>query len=164
MQRTIAVVGPGDADDELCAVASSVGALVASRGDIVVTGGLGGVMAAASRGARDAGGVVLGLLPGDDSAAANEAVGVAVATGLGELRNALVVRAAHGVIAVGGSWGTLTEIAYAMRSDTPVVCVHGWNVSDHSGSAIRLLTATNAVEAIDVLYRIMESRSDISHD
>ncbi len=150
--RTIAVVGPGEADDELCRVAHDVGAFVAGRGDVVVTGGLGGVMAAASRGARDAGGLVVGLLPGADVEAANDAVTVALPTGLGEVRNALVVRAADAVVAVGGSWGTLSEIALAMRSGTPVVCIGGWRVSDHSGATVPLPTAASAAEAVDAVY------------
>ena len=153
--RLIAIVGPNDADDESCRIAHEAGALVARHGDVVVTGGLGGVMAAASRGARDAGGQVLALLPGDDPQAANEAVGIAVATGLGELRNALVVRAADALIAVGGSWGTLSEIALARRSGVPVVCVRGWKVTDHDGTAITLDTAQSATDAVYAVYRAL---------
>jgi uncharacterized protein (TIGR00725 family) len=154
--RTIAVVGPGDADDELCRIAYEAGQLVAGRGDAVITGGLGGIMEAASQGARDAGGLVIGLLPGSDAGAANDAVSVAIPTGLGELRNALIVRSADGVIAIGGSWGTMSETALAMRTGTPVVCVNGWEINDHSGSAVILENATSAAEAIDVLYRVMK--------
>jgi uncharacterized protein (TIGR00725 family) len=154
--RTIAVVGPNEADDELCRIAYEVGQLVAGRGDTVVTGGLGGVMEAASRGARDAGGLVIGLLPGSDAGVANDAVRVAIPTGLGELRNALIVRSADGVIAVGGSWGTMSEIALAMRAGTPVVCIKGWNINDHSGSPVILENATSAAEAIDVLYHAVK--------
>src|SRR3954462_12400005 len=85
-------------------------------------------MAAAARGARDAGGTVVGLLPGDDPAAANDAVDIALATGLGQGRNLLVVRSAAVVVAVGGSWGTLAEVALARRLGTPVVSLHGWRV------------------------------------
>lgn len=154
--RTIAVVGPGDADDALRTIAYRVGELVARHGDVLVTGGLGGVMDAASHGARDAGGVVVGLLPGNDGGAASPAVGIAVATGLGELRNALIVRAAAGVIAVGGSWGTLSEIAFAMRTATPVVCVGGWRISDHENRSVELPTAATAEDAVDVLYRALD--------
>jgi uncharacterized protein (TIGR00725 family) len=85
-------------------------------------------MAAAARGARSAGGRTVGLLPGDDPAAADPAMDVVVATGLGEVRNALVVRAAAVVVAVGGSWGTLSEVALARRSGKPVVSLRGWRV------------------------------------
>jgi len=86
-----------------------------------VTGGLGGVMREASRGAAEGGGLVLGLLPGNDAREANEFVTVAIPTGLGEARNALVVRASQAIVAVGGSWGTLSEIALARRTGVPVI-------------------------------------------
>jgi hypothetical protein len=121
----IAVVGPGDSESE---AAFSVGRLLASRGAVVVTGGLGGVMASASRGAASVGGVVVGLLPGTDRAAANEWVSVAVPTGLGELRNGLVVRAADALVAVGGGYGTLSEIALALRVGKRVVGIGSWAI------------------------------------
>lgn len=125
----VAVVGPGQPDDDaLLAAAHDVGAGLARSGCTVVTGGLGGIMAAASRGAHDAGGLVVGLLPGNDAAAANDWVDVAIPTGLGEARNALVVRSARVVVAVGGSWGTLAEIALARRRDVPVIGVAGWRI------------------------------------
>jgi uncharacterized protein (TIGR00725 family) len=125
----IAVVGPGDTDDAtLLADAADVGRLAAQSGHDVVTGGLGGVMAAASRGAHDAGARVVGVLPGDDPAAANEWVDEAIATGLGQGRNATLVAMADAVIGVGGSWGTLSEIALARRLGKPVVWLHGWHI------------------------------------
>ncbi len=112
MTSYAAVVGPGDEDaPELLALAEQVGRGLAEHGLIVVTGGLHGVMAAACRGASSAGGMTVGLLPGDDRAAGNQWLSVALPTGLGELRNGLVVRAADVVVAVGGSWGTLSEVA-----------------------------------------------------
>jgi uncharacterized protein (TIGR00725 family) len=128
-RAAVAVVGPGDTTDAgLLAAAEAVGRGLAEAGLTVVTGGLGGVMAAASRGARSAGGHPVGLLPGEDADAADPAVVVAIPTGLGELRNALVVRAAAVVVAVGGSWGTLSEVALARRSGRPVVSLLGWHV------------------------------------
>ncbi len=117
----VAVVGPGDADPADAALAEEVGRLLAEAGAVVVCGGLGGVMAAASRGAALAGGFALGLLPGTDPAAANPWVTVAVATGLGELRNGLVVANADAVVAVGTGYGTLSEIALAARAGRVVV-------------------------------------------
>jgi uncharacterized protein (TIGR00725 family) len=125
----VAVIGPGDVSDQtLLADAEAVGAGLARAGAVVVTGGLGGVMAAASRGAKTAGGHVVGILPGDDPGAANEWVDVVVPTGLGQGRNLVVVRAATVVVAIGGSWGTLAEIALARRLGTPVVSLHGWTI------------------------------------
>jgi uncharacterized protein (TIGR00725 family) len=116
---------------------------------VLVCGGLGGVMEAACRGAKSRLGTTVGLLPGSDRGAANGWVDVAVATGMGEMRNALVVRSADAVVAVGGGWGTLSEIAFARKTGKPVVGV-GWELEDvvaaQSGAgavaeALRLLSA-----------------------
>jgi uncharacterized protein (TIGR00725 family) len=135
----VAVVGPGDeataADLEQ---AREVGRLLASGGAVVVTGGLGGVMAAAPEGAAAAGGTTLALLPGDSRADAGARATVVVATGLGEGRNALLVRTVDAVIAVGGSWGTLSEIAMARRAGVPVVGLGGWSVLDADGRPLEL--------------------------
>lgn len=160
-RRAIAVVGPGDADGRLREFAYDVGKLLAQQGAVVVTGGLGGVMAAASQGARSAGGLVVGLLPSGDARDANEFVDVAIPTGLGELRNGLLVRSVDGVIAVGGSWGTLSEISLAMRTGTPVVCLQGWEISDQAGARVNLVTASSAAEAIDVLYHALSPAKDL---
>jgi uncharacterized protein (TIGR00725 family) len=128
--RYIAVVGPGEATPDEVERAELIGRGLASRGAIVVCGGLGGVMEAAARGAAATGGVVLGLLPGADRAAANPHVTVAIPTGMGEMRNALVVRTADAVIAVGGAYGTLSEIALALRTGVPVVGVGSWALDD----------------------------------
>jgi uncharacterized protein (TIGR00725 family) len=151
-QRVIAVVGPGaDASEEICAIAYDVGVLLARREFVVVNGGLGGVMEAAARGAGEGGGVVIGLLPGDDRADANPYLTVAIPTGLGQARNALVVSAADAVIAVGGSWGTLSEIALARRAGKPVVCVRGWRVTDDGGRPITLDMAGSAADAVETV-------------
>jgi len=125
------VVGPGSSDlpPELLAAAEDAGACVAAAGAGLVCGGLGGVMEAACRGARSRGGLTLGLLPGTSRDDANGWVVVAVPTGLGEARNALVVRAADAVVALGGGWGTLSEIALALKAGVPVVGVDTWSPS-----------------------------------
>ena len=109
-------------------MAEEVGRLLARRGAVVVCGGLGGVMEAACRGASRAGGTTVGVLPGLDRGAANPFVSVAVATGLGEVRNALVVRAADALIAVGGVYGTLSEIALALKAGKPVIGLGTWEI------------------------------------
>ncbi len=150
--RVVAVIGPGtEAAAEICALARDVGLLLAQRGVVVVTGGLDGVMAAAARGVHEAGGLVVGLLPGDDRGDANPDLTVAIPTGLGQARNALVVGAADGVIAVGGNWGTLSEIALARRAGKPVVCLRGWRVSDSDGQPVPLDVAGSPGEAVDLL-------------
>jgi hypothetical protein len=130
MSRTpyVAVVGPGEASPEELHAAEEVGAGLAAAGAVVVTGGLGGVMEAACRGARSRRGRTLGILPGDDRDDANGWVEIAVATGLGELRNGLVVRAADAVVAIGGGHGTLSEIALALKLGRPVVGLGTWEV------------------------------------
>jgi uncharacterized protein (TIGR00725 family) len=124
----VAVVGPGDASSQELHAAEEVGAGLAAAGAVVVTGGLGGVMEAACRGARSRDGTTLGILPGEDREAANGWVQVAVATGLGELRNGLVVRAADALVAVGGGHGTLSEVALALKLGRPVVGLGTWDV------------------------------------
>jgi uncharacterized protein (TIGR00725 family) len=125
-------------------VAEAIGREVGRRGGVVVCGGLGGVMEAACRGAREAGGATLGILPGLDRSAANPHVEVAVATGLGEARNALVVRAADALVAVGGGYGTLSEIALALKAGKPVAGVRTWDIE----RLVRVETAEEAVQAV----------------
>ena len=108
--------------------AEQVGRELGSRGVVLICGGLGGVMEAACRGAKDAGGVTVGILPGLDRSDANPYVDVVIATGLGEARNALVVNAADALIAVGGGYGTLSEIGLALRADKRVVGLGTWEV------------------------------------
>jgi uncharacterized protein (TIGR00725 family) len=143
----LAVVGPGDTDHAtLLAAAEEIGRLAALAGYDVVTGGLGGVMAAASRGAHEVGANVLGLLPSDDPSAANEWVDEAIATGLGQGRNLMVVEAADAVIGVGGSWGTLSEIALARRLGKPVIWLHGWHIDGPNDDPVP--TASSPDEAL----------------
>ena len=130
MPAYVAVVGPGEATAEEIAVAEEVGRGLAAAGAVLVCGGLTGVMEGACRGAKESGGTTVGILPGSDRATANEFVDVAIATGLGEARNALVVRAADVLIAVGGSWGTLSEIALALRTGKRVIGISTWELPE----------------------------------
>ncbi len=114
-------------------MAESVGAALAVAGAVVVCGGLDGVMAAACRGAKSAGGLTVGLLPGNDGAEANPWVDVAIPTGLGEARNALVVGSSSAVIAVDGEYGTLSEIALALRRPIPVIGLGTWHLTRPDG-------------------------------
>jgi uncharacterized protein (TIGR00725 family) len=108
--------------------AEAVGRLLAEAGALVVCGGLGGVMEAVCRGARSADGVTIGLLPGGDRSTANPFVTVAIPTGMGELRNGLLIRASDAVIAIGGEWGTLSEVALAVKTGVPVVGLDTWDL------------------------------------
>jgi uncharacterized protein (TIGR00725 family) len=144
----IAVVGPGRATEEELALAEEVGAEVAAAGAVLVCGGLGGVMEAACRGARSRGGTTVGLLPGTDREAANGWVEIAIPTGLGEGRNALVVRAADALVAIGGAWGTLSEIALGLKVGRPVVGLGTWELS-RGGEAVEGIVARDSpVEAV----------------
>lgn len=122
------VTGPDEEDAEL------LGRALAEGGATLVCGGLGGIMAAACRGAAAAGGVTVGILPGGDRADANPWVAVAIPTGLGEARNTLVVRAADVVVAVGGGHGTLSEIAFALKAGTPVIGLRTWRLTRGDGT------------------------------
>lgn len=116
----IGIVGAGEAGGELAAAAEEVGREVARRGAAVLTGGLGGVMEAASRGAADEGGVTVGVLPGDSADEANPHVQLTVVTDMGHARNAVIARSGDALVAVGGGLGTLSEVAIGLKSGTPV--------------------------------------------
>lgn len=140
----VAVCGPGEdgATEAALRGAEAAGRELARAGAVVVTGGLGGAMAAACRGAVEAGGTAVGVLPGRDRAAANRWVTVAVATGLGELRNGVVVASADAIVAIRGGWGTLSEVALARKAGLPVVGVGGWGIdgveeAEHGAAAAR---------------------------
>jgi uncharacterized protein (TIGR00725 family) len=145
----VAVSGGGAAGEAACRLAEEVGAELARRDAVVVTGGLGGAMAAACRGAKTAGGTTVGILPGHDRSDANEWVDVAVPTGLGEARNALVVRAADALIAVAGEFGTLSEIALALKVGTPVVGLETWELAQRGQRVEAIVVATTPAEAAE---------------
>ncbi len=145
--RYVAVAGPGECDPATAALAEEVGRELAARGAVVVCGGLGGVMEAACRGAKEAGGATVGILPGTDRAAANRWVDVALPTGLGEARNTLVVRAADALVAVGGEFGTLSEIAFALKTGVPVVGLGTWELAKSGAPVDAFPCARSAAEA-----------------
>ena len=139
----VAVIGPGDADDEFYGLAREVGRLVAGRGGVVVSGGLAGVMEAASRGATEAGGVSIGVLPYEDRRRANPYLSYSIPTGVGEARNLAVVCSADAVISVGGGYGTLSEIGLAKKTGRPVVVLRGWELGEH------VIVASSPEEAVE---------------
>jgi uncharacterized protein (TIGR00725 family) len=145
----VVVVGPGAPTADEAARAEEVGRLLGEAGAVVVCGGRGGAMEAVCRGARSAGGLTLGILPGRDRREANPYVEVAVPTGMGEMRNALVVRAADVVIAVGGAYGTLSEIALALRGGTPVVGLGTWELSRGGRPDESIIRAASPREAVE---------------
>jgi len=153
----VGVVGPGEVDPveaHHLRNAEAIGAGVARRGAALVCGGLGGVMEAACRGAAGAGGLTVGLLPGVDRAAANSHVRLPVATGLGELRNALVVRTSDVVIAVGGAYGTLSEVALALKMGIVVVGLGTWGLVRPDGAPDSgVVVAADPEDALNCAFR-----------
>ncbi|MEA2431446.1 MAG: hypothetical protein QOI19_1919 [Thermoleophilaceae bacterium] len=148
MRAYVAVVGASRATAEEERTAEAVGRGLGEAGAVVVCGGLGGVMEAACRGAKSAGGTTLGILPGTNRAEANPYVDVAVATGLGELRNGVVVRAADGLVAVGGEFGTLSEIALALKAGKPVFALGGWELARGGEPVDAIVRAASPEDAV----------------
>jgi hypothetical protein len=127
-QRMVAVIGGGAADDATLRIAEEVGRLIAAEEGILLCGGLGGVMEAAAKGAKSAGGITVGILPQGDSASANRYITVPVATGFGEGRNVVIARTADALIAIGGEYGTLSEIAFGLKMGKPVIGIGTWDI------------------------------------
>ncbi len=126
----IAVVGANKCSKKLRDMAAEVGRYVAENGGVIVCGGLGGIMEGAARGAKEANGVTIGILPGDDPGDANEYIDFVIPTGMGETRNALVIRTADAVVAFPGKYGTLSEMAFALQAGKPLISVNAWNLGD----------------------------------
>jgi len=140
------VVGPHDADERIYRLAYEVGRRLGQAGWAVFTGGLAGVMEAACKGGREAGALTVGILPGANTSEANSFVQVPVATGMGEARNLVLIRSVDAVIAVGRGYGTLSEIAFALRLGKRVVLLGSWQ--EVGGDAIVVATAEEAVNAL----------------
>jgi hypothetical protein len=144
----IAVIGDSSCSPEEAKLAETVGELLAQQGATVICGGLGGVMEAVCRGAKSDGGLTVGILPGQDSSTANPWVDIPVVTGIGEARNVIVVKSAQAVIAIGGGYGTLSEIAYALKSNIPVVGLNTWRLSRNGREDDRIIRVQTAAEAV----------------
>ena len=144
----VAVCGPADANEREAAWAEEIGRRLAEAGAVLVCGGLGGVMDAAARGCAAGGGTSIGLLPGDSREGASPHLSAAVPTGVGEARNALVVRAADAVIAVAGEYGTLSEIALALKMDKPVIGLGTWSIGREDRVADPIVRVATAEEAV----------------
>ena len=144
----IAVIGGGQPSAQESRLGEEVGRELARQGVILVCGGLGGVMEAACRGASAEGGVTIGILPGDTSKMANPFVQIPIVTGIGYARNISVVKSAQAVIAVGGSYGTLSEIAYALQSSIPVIGLNTWSLSRNGLPDNSIISADNPADAV----------------
>ncbi len=144
----VGVIGPGagaEASEELLEVAEEVGRGLAAAGAVVLCGGLGGVMEAAGRGAQEAGGTCVGLLPGEHRREGNPFLSIALPTGLGEARNAIIVTASDVLIAIGKGYGTLSEIALALRAHKRVIALQTWAIGEPDPRLVPVGSATEAV-------------------
>ncbi len=158
-RRLVAVCGESDPQTALADLAFELGRGIAERKAVLICGGLTGVMEHAARGARSAGGLTIGLLPGEDPNEANEYIDVAIATGLGHARNAVLARTADGVIALGGGLGTLSEIALALRNGRPTIGIQTWRLDRLGRTEPELPTAANSKDALDWLFAHMPRAS-----
>lgn len=157
----ISVIGAARANAEQAQAAEVVGRLLAERGVILVCGGRRGVMEAACRGAVEAGGITIGILPGKDPEEGNPYLTAALPSGLGQARNALVVQAGWAVIAIGGGYGTLSEIALALKAGKRVVGLSTWQATDSYGHPMGVLTASTPEEAVAMALSTETSGSSI---
>jgi uncharacterized protein (TIGR00725 family) len=149
-RSTLAIVGASDASPAVCDLAYTAGLTVARRGSVLICGGRGGVMAAAARGARAGGGLTIGILPGYDRREANANIEIAVATGMGQARNAIVVASADAVIALEGEGGTLSEIGLAIKLGRPVVGLRAWPQLE------MIAHADDPLAAVDLALKLAE--------
>lgn len=127
-KRYVGVIGAGECDDSLAQIAKEVGQGIARMGAILICGGLGGVMAAACEGARQEGGLTVGILPGTHQGEANQFVDIEIVTGILEARNLIIIRTADVLVAIGGSYGTLSEIGFALKMNKPVIGLKTWDI------------------------------------
>jgi uncharacterized protein (TIGR00725 family) len=153
MEIVIGVIGAGEAAQEERVTAFDVGSEIARRNCILICGGMGGVMEAACRGAKSEGGLTIGVIPGDSKKEANPYVDIPVVTGMGHGRNIIVVRSSDALIAIGGSFGTLSEIAFALRLEIPVIGIKTWDVSSE------IKQAENPEEAVEMAIGLAGHRS-----
>lgn len=145
MQSMVGIIGGADISADIYSTAFEVGSEIARQGYLLVCGGMGGVMEAAAKGCKQAGGLTVGIIPAERREMANPFIDIVIPTGMGIMRNLLVVRSAVGLIAIDGKYGTLSELAFALQLDVPVVGLGTWDVSD------RIIPANSPTEAVQKL-------------
>jgi uncharacterized protein (TIGR00725 family) len=153
-KKFIAVIGGSQCSKKEAQLAEEVGREIARRGAVLVCGGLGGIMRAACKGASAEGGTTIGILPGDSRQSANEYVQIPIVTGLGEARNVIVVKS---VIAVGGGYGTLSEISHALRNGVPVIGLNTWSLARNGRQDKSIISAQSPIEAVDKALDLITS-------
>jgi uncharacterized protein (TIGR00725 family) len=162
----IGVMGAGECSAEIFSQAEEVGRMIAQQGAILICGGRGGVMEAAAKGAKAANGVTVGILPESDDGGANSYIDIPIVTGMGDGRNVINILSSQVIIAISGGYGTLSEIALALKSRTPVVALHSWNLSSplKSFSTDPLFySVTGVEEAVSQAIQLAKLSSPSSH-
>jgi len=148
----IGVIGAGKCSKKVFSLAEEVGQEIAKAGAILVCGGLGGVMEGAAKGAKEAKGITIGILPGDQKEEANPYIDISIVTGIGEARNLVVVRSSDAIIALPGKYGTLSELSFAMKLDKPVIGISTWDISD------KIAKAKDAKQAVELALDLTEKK------
>mgnify|MGYP001033126366 CR=1 FL=1 len=148
--KIVGVIGAGKAEEELLKIAEKVGSLLAKKGLMLINGGLGGVMEASAKGAFHEGGITIGVLPTGNKEDANPYIKIPIPTGMGEMRNALIVRASDILIAIGGEYGTLSEIALALKTGKKVIGIKTWKIPG-------VIEAETAEEALILVLKSLSS-------
>ena len=151
-KKLIAVIGGSQSSAKESKLAEEVGRELAKRGAVLVCGGLGGVMEAACRGASSEGGLTIGVLPGESGREANSYVQIPIVTGIGYARNVVVVKSAQAVIAIGGSYGTLSEIGHALQNGIPVIGLDTWSLSRNGKTNRSIIPAESAADAVSIAF------------
>ena len=153
-RKFVSVIGGSQSSAGEIRLAEEVGRELARKGAVLVCGGLGGIMEAACRGASSEGGITIGILPGDDREQANPYVQFPIVTGIGYARNAVVAKSGQAVIAIGGSYGTLSEIAYALQSNIPVIGLGTWSLSRDGQPDNAIIPAQDPAEAVEKALKL----------
>ncbi len=156
-KKFVAVIGGSQCSPQEAKLAEAVGRELARRGVTLVCGGLGGVMKAACKGARCEGGITIGILPGDSRRQANPYIQIPIVTGIGYARNAIVVKSAQAVIAVGGSYGTLSEIGHALQNDIPVIGLNTWSLSRNAQPENSIIPAKDPTDAVGKALELIKN-------
>jgi uncharacterized protein (TIGR00725 family) len=154
----IAVIGGSEVSPQIAGLAEEVGREIARRGAVLVCGGLGGVMEAACKGATEAGGLTIGILPGENRREANSYVQIPIVTGIGYARNVAVVKSSQAVIAIDGSYGTLTEIGYALQSAIPVIGLKTWSLALNGKADDSIIPAENPKDAVNKAIALIKNQ------
>jgi uncharacterized protein (TIGR00725 family) len=153
----IGVIGGSEVSAKTSAVAEEVGREIARCKAVLICGGMGGVMEAACRGAASEGGLTIGILPGDSRTQANSFVRIPIVTGIGYARNVTVVKSSQAIIAIDGSYGTLTEIGYALQSGIPVIGLNTWTFSNKTQPDCEIIPASGSKEAVELAMSLIKS-------